>query len=131
MASYAPYRVSLSPTLLLAVATQTYEGICSQFSSHRLLGVQEEVQLREQDFGNFQDLDGKRREKAERVRFGRFFYRSAPRRGRSSCCEPRSAHCSQNCHQPCSPPWSQPCPPPYCQPHLHVRSGHAPSHACS
>ena len=37
--------------------------------------MQEEVQLREQDFGNFQDMEGKKREKAERLRFGRFFYR--------------------------------------------------------
>ena len=37
--------------------------------------MQEEVQLREQDFGNFQDHDRKQREKAERLRFGRFFYR--------------------------------------------------------
>jgi hypothetical protein len=28
-----------------------------------------------QDFGNFQDAEGKKREKAERLRFGRFFYR--------------------------------------------------------
>ncbi|KAG2499910.1 hypothetical protein HYH03_002198 [Edaphochlamys debaryana] len=61
----SPYKRSL----------QTYEGICSQFPSQNLLGVQEEVQLREQDFGNFQDLQGKQREKAERLRFGRFFYR--------------------------------------------------------
>lgn len=27
------------------------------------------------DFGNFQDPEGKQREKAERLRFGRFFYR--------------------------------------------------------
>lgn len=33
------------------------------------------MQLREQDFGNFQDPEGKKREKAERLRFGRFFYR--------------------------------------------------------
>lgn len=38
-------------------------------------GVQEEVQLREQDFGNFQNTEGKQREKADRLRFGRFFYR--------------------------------------------------------
>ncbi|GFR41068.1 hypothetical protein Agub_g1708 [Astrephomene gubernaculifera] len=61
----SPYKRSL----------QTYEGISSQFSSHHLLGVQEEVQLREQDFGNFQDAEGKQHEKAERLRFGRFFYR--------------------------------------------------------
>lgn len=41
----------------------------------RLAGWQEEVQLREQDFGNFQDPEGKQREKTERLRFGRFFYR--------------------------------------------------------
>ncbi|GLC44437.1 hypothetical protein PLESTB_000469800 [Pleodorina starrii] len=61
----SPYKRSL----------QTYEGISSQFPSHHLLGVQEEVQLREQDFGNFQDQQGKQHEKAERLRFGRFFYR--------------------------------------------------------
>ena len=36
-----------------------------------MLGARQEVQLREQDFGNFQDFEGKRREKAERLRFGR------------------------------------------------------------
>ena len=36
-----------------------------------------QVQLREQDFGNFQDQEGKKHEKAERMRYGRFFYRCA------------------------------------------------------
>lgn len=54
---------------------QTYEGVAQAFAPHEIAGVQEEVQLREQDFGNFQDAEGKRREKAERLRFGRFFYR--------------------------------------------------------
>ena len=54
---------------------QTYEGVAQAFPSPTIAGVQEEVQLREQDFGNFQDAEGKRREKAERLRFGRFFYR--------------------------------------------------------
>lgn len=54
---------------------QTYDGVTQAFSPSRIAGVQEEVQLREQDFGNFQDAEGKRREKAERLRFGRFFYR--------------------------------------------------------
>lgn len=31
--------------------------------------------LAAQDFGNFQDMEGKEREKTERLRFGRFFYR--------------------------------------------------------
>ena len=54
---------------------QTYEGVAQAFGPHEIAGVQEEVQLREQDFGNFQDAEGKQREKAERLRFGRFFYR--------------------------------------------------------
>lgn len=54
---------------------QTYEGVSEAFGISKIAGVQEEVQLREQDFGNFQDAEGKRREKAERMRFGRFFYR--------------------------------------------------------
>lgn len=54
---------------------QTYEGVAQAFIPQQLAGVQEEVQLREQDFGNFQDAEGKQREKAERLRFGRFFYR--------------------------------------------------------
>lgn len=54
---------------------QTYEGVAQAFDTEQIAGVQEEVQLREQDFGNFQDAEGKKREKAERLRFGRFFYR--------------------------------------------------------
>eukprot|EP00879_Flechtneria_rotunda_P020188 GHRR01021229.1.p1 GENE.GHRR01021229.1~~GHRR01021229.1.p1 ORF type:complete len:265 (+),score=70.87 GHRR01021229.1:883-1677(+) len=61
----SPYKRSL----------QTYEGIRDAFASSQVCGVQEEVQLREQDFGNFQDAEGKQREKQERLRFGRFFYR--------------------------------------------------------
>eukprot|EP00191_Tetraselmis_sp_GSL018_P017763 CAMPEP_0177581252 /NCGR_PEP_ID=MMETSP0419_2-20121207/2042_1 /TAXON_ID=582737 /ORGANISM="Tetraselmis sp., Strain GSL018" /LENGTH=484 /DNA_ID=CAMNT_0019070269 /DNA_START=214 /DNA_END=1668 /DNA_ORIENTATION=- len=38
-------------------------------------GMREEVQLREQDFGNFQDPQVKMRKRNERKRFGRFFYR--------------------------------------------------------
>lgn len=37
--------------------------------------MQEEVQLREQDFGNFQDAALKAAEKSERLKYGRFFYR--------------------------------------------------------
>lgn len=61
----SPYKRSL----------QTFEGISAAFRSDQVVGVQEEVQLREQDFGNFQDGEGKKKEKAERLRFGRFFYR--------------------------------------------------------
>jgi hypothetical protein len=55
---------------------------CSDaFASSQVAGVQEEVQLREQDFGNFQDAEGKQREKAERLRYGRFFYRCGAQLG--------------------------------------------------
>lgn len=54
---------------------QTHDSVSSCFAADQLKGVQEEVQLREQDFGNFQDAEGKQKEKAERLRFGRFFYR--------------------------------------------------------
>ena len=33
---------------------QTYDSLCGVFDQQQLKGVQEEVQLREQDFGNFQ-----------------------------------------------------------------------------
>ena len=33
---------------------QTLAGIMSEIDSSRIAGIQEEVQLREQDFGNFQ-----------------------------------------------------------------------------
>lgn len=33
---------------------QTYEGLVQAFKDEEIAGVQEEVQLREQDFGNFQ-----------------------------------------------------------------------------
>jgi broad specificity phosphatase PhoE len=47
-----------------------------QLNVHRYVaGVREEPQLREQDFGNFQDLKRKQLEKRERQYFGRFFYR--------------------------------------------------------
>ena len=61
----SPYRRSL----------MTFDGIKLSFSDEQTLGVREEVQLREQDFGNFQDFEGKKAEKAERLRFGRFYYR--------------------------------------------------------
>jgi broad specificity phosphatase PhoE len=54
---------------------QTCADILAQFPRECVLGVREEPQLREQDFGNFQDAQTKQREKAERNAYGRFFYR--------------------------------------------------------
>jgi len=54
---------------------ETAIGIAKAFEGTNILGVREEPQLREQDFGNFQDYETKQAEKQERHRFGRFFYR--------------------------------------------------------
>jgi broad specificity phosphatase PhoE len=53
---------------------QTASAILSAFPRASVQGVREEPQLREQDFGNFQD-DAFNSRKAERLRFGRFFFR--------------------------------------------------------
>ncbi|KAG6545687.1 hypothetical protein Mapa_012872 [Marchantia paleacea] len=54
---------------------QTLRGIGLAFERERIAGVREEPRLREQDFGNFQDREKMRVEKAVRLRYGRFFYR--------------------------------------------------------
>lgn len=54
---------------------QTLRGIGMAFERERIAGVREEPRLREQDFGNFQDRERMRVEKAIRLRYGRFFYR--------------------------------------------------------
>ncbi|XP_024378235.1 phosphoglycerate mutase-like protein AT74H isoform X2 [Physcomitrium patens] len=54
---------------------QTLRGIGIAFDRERIAGVREEPRLREQDFGNFQDRERMRVEKAIRLRYGRFFYR--------------------------------------------------------
>ena len=54
---------------------ETAIGIAQAFENGQIRGVREEPQLREQDFGNFQDLKQKQLEKQERHHFGRFFYR--------------------------------------------------------
>ncbi|KAG0596282.1 hypothetical protein M758_UG239700 [Ceratodon purpureus] len=54
---------------------QTLRGIGIAFERERIAGVREEPRLREQDFGNFQDRERMRVEKAIRLRYGRFFYR--------------------------------------------------------
>lgn len=54
---------------------QTAVDIVAQLPGGALLGVREEPQLREQDFGNLQDLNAKAKEKALRQAYGRFFFR--------------------------------------------------------
>ncbi|XP_043726226.1 phosphoglycerate mutase-like protein AT74H [Telopea speciosissima] len=61
----SPYKRSLD----------TLRSLGTAFEPSRIAGVREEPRLREQDFGNFQDREKMRLEKAYRVLYGRFFYR--------------------------------------------------------
>ncbi|PKI50932.1 hypothetical protein CRG98_028662 [Punica granatum] len=56
-------------------ALQTLDHLGRAFERHRIAGVREEPRLREQDFGNFQDREKMKIEKATRMVYGRFFYR--------------------------------------------------------
>ncbi|KAH7278034.1 hypothetical protein KP509_38G020700 [Ceratopteris richardii] len=54
---------------------QTLRGIGRAFDRNRIAGVREEPRLREQDFGNFQIREKMLKQKEQRARYGRFFYR--------------------------------------------------------
>jgi broad specificity phosphatase PhoE len=54
---------------------QTFVGVRSAFDEAHVGGVYEAVQLREQDFGNFQVPARMAEDLKERNRFGRFYYR--------------------------------------------------------
>ena len=56
-------------------AKQTLEGVLSVLTPEQVACVQEEPRVSEQQFGNFQNLQEVQFQKAERRRFGRFFYR--------------------------------------------------------
>ncbi|KAG8659141.1 hypothetical protein MANES_02G018900v8 [Manihot esculenta] len=61
----SPYRRTL----------ETLQNLAQSFERTRIAGMREEPRLREQDFGNFQDREKMRVEKALRKLYGRFFYR--------------------------------------------------------
>ncbi|KAH6836172.1 Phosphoglycerate mutase family protein [Perilla frutescens var. hirtella] len=61
----SPYRRSL----------ETLRNLAKAFERSRIAGVREEPRLREQDFGNFQDQEQMKIQKAARKQYGRFFYR--------------------------------------------------------
>lgn len=54
---------------------ETLRNLAKAFERSRIAGVREEPRLREQDFGNFQNEEQMKIEKATRARYGRFFYR--------------------------------------------------------
>lgn len=57
--------------------TETLDGVLKggKFGSEEVACVRVEPRLREQDFGNFQDAESMRACKADRLKYGRFFYR--------------------------------------------------------
>ncbi|KAI3453743.1 hypothetical protein Pfo_010406 [Paulownia fortunei] len=61
----SPYKRSL----------ETLRNLAKAFERSRIAGVREEPRLREQDFGNFQDQEQMKIQKAARKLYGRFFYR--------------------------------------------------------
>lgn len=61
----SPYRRTL----------ETLQNLGRAFERNRMAGIIKEPRLREQDFGNFQDREKMRVEKAVRMLYGRFFYR--------------------------------------------------------
>ncbi|KAL3619263.1 hypothetical protein CASFOL_036833 [Castilleja foliolosa] len=61
----SPYKRSLG----------TLRNLAKAFERSRIAGVREEPRLREQDFGNFQDQEQMKIQKAARNLYGRFFYR--------------------------------------------------------
>ncbi|KAK2984562.1 hypothetical protein RJ640_018940 [Escallonia rubra] len=61
----SPYRRTLA----------TVRNLAKAFERSRIAGWREEPRLREQDFGNFQDREQMRIQKAVRSLYGRFFYR--------------------------------------------------------
>ncbi|KAH7550238.1 hypothetical protein JRO89_XS13G0159100 [Xanthoceras sorbifolium] len=61
----SPYRRTL----------ETLQHLGRAFERERIGGMIKEPRLREQDFGNFQDRERMRVEKAVRMLYGRFFYR--------------------------------------------------------
>ncbi|TYH40815.1 hypothetical protein ES332_D12G272800v1 [Gossypium tomentosum] len=54
---------------------ETLRHLGLAFERSRISGMREEPRIREQDFGNFQDREKMRLDKALRLRYGRFFYR--------------------------------------------------------
>mmetsp|Transcript_30115 Transcript_30115/g.46167 ORF Transcript_30115/g.46167 Transcript_30115/m.46167 type:complete len:285 (+) Transcript_30115:77-931(+) len=54
---------------------ETFDEVRRNLTSSKILMTREEPRLREQDFGNFQNPALMQQAKAERVDFGRFFYR--------------------------------------------------------
>ncbi|GAU20627.1 hypothetical protein TSUD_230410 [Trifolium subterraneum] len=61
----SPYRRTL----------ETLQSLARPFERSRIAGFREEPRIREQDFGNFQNRELMKVEKAQRNLYGRFFYR--------------------------------------------------------
>lgn len=69
------WAVSSSGTVRDNERFKTLAGLVEAFDTNYIVGVREEPRLTEQQFGNFQNLATIVNSKAERARFGRFYYR--------------------------------------------------------
>ncbi|CAF3360868.1 unnamed protein product [Rotaria sp. Silwood2] len=72
--------IGINETLICYVSPfrrskETCELICKAFSEEKLLKIREDPRIREQEWGNFQDLARREITVAERKKIGRFFYR--------------------------------------------------------
>lgn len=65
----------VSPSSRTRETTEEIIGRGGTFEKDRIVGVREECRLREQHFGNFQDVEERRKIKSSRNRYGKFFYR--------------------------------------------------------
>lgn len=86
-------------------AKQTLEEVKSSITSD-VLFTREEPRLREQDFGNFQDVERIKQAKIDRVKFGRFFYRFPDGESGADVFDRVAAFCgtfSQDCEQIAQP----------------------------
>jgi len=54
---------------------ETTDALLESFSDEQVVGVRQAVQLREQDFGNFQDPARIKEDMSDRQKFGRFWFR--------------------------------------------------------
>ena len=63
---------------------ETFHAIAKAFGGYTNVPWREDPRIREQDWGNFQDVEKVARQNKERKKFGKFFYRF-PDGGESSC----------------------------------------------
>uniref|UniRef100_I1QT81 Uncharacterized protein n=1 Tax=Oryza glaberrima TaxID=4538 RepID=I1QT81_ORYGL len=85
---------------------ETLHGLGRAFEARRIAGVREEPRLREQDFGNFQDVDKMRQQRRRRQCARRHVPQMQQPRGRAL--DVRGGGCAEHHHVDHRPVWAQP-----------------------